>query len=374
MTPDGPWSAPPRGTALAKPVVLVTGVNAEAMAARSIALVWDLPRSVAVRHDIDVDRQVLTRVVSDSSGLVETVEIDLEHACVSCAIREDIIPTLERVATDGRWSSIVAHLPVGAEARQVCNVLAQQTRLARHLRVASVVVAVSGPRLESDLFGDDLLCERDLHSSHEDSRSVGETLAAMVEYADVVAVLDATSPAGGELLTALARPDAMVLAEDEPVNAADVVLGTRHRTSRSESWVAPDRRGPLPPLALQHSWRMDLISKSAFHPERLWNRLEELGVGAHRSRGCFWLPTRSDRLCEWDGAGGQLSIGTGAPWRPREWLTRIVLVGPGTRPGHLKRVFDSLLVTEREARVHGPFWESVEDGFEPWLGPIRRIA
>ena len=35
-------------------------------------------------------------------------EIDVEHACTSCAIREDIVPTLERLAASGTWETIVA--------------------------------------------------------------------------------------------------------------------------------------------------------------------------------------------------------------------------------------------------------------------------
>ena len=128
------------------------------MATVAIGWQFDLPEAVVVRHHIDVERGVLTRVVSDLDGVVEVEEIDLEHACVSCALRQDVLPTLERLAASGRWRSIVAHLPVGAEARQVCHVLAHDTVLARRLRVAAVV-AVAGASVEADLLGDDLLAE-----------------------------------------------------------------------------------------------------------------------------------------------------------------------------------------------------------------------
>ena len=56
------------------------------------------------------------RTISHAEGLLEQEQIPLEHACVSCALREDILPTLERLAQDGRWDSIVAGLPVATEA------------------------------------------------------------------------------------------------------------------------------------------------------------------------------------------------------------------------------------------------------------------
>src|SRR5687768_3257010 len=112
------------------PVVLLCGVEPTSMASTMVGLQFDLPGAVAVRHSIDVDRQVLTRTVSDVTGVVEQQEVELDHACVSCAIREDIVPTLERLARSGRWRTIVAHLPVGAEPTQVCRVLSADARVA----------------------------------------------------------------------------------------------------------------------------------------------------------------------------------------------------------------------------------------------------
>lgn len=120
-------------------------------------------------------------------------------------------------------------------------------------------------------------------------------------------------------------------------------------------------------------WRVDLRSDRPFHPERLLADVGRLGAGRHRSRGCFWLPSRPGALGVWDGAGGQLSVGAGGRWR-NDVHTRIVVVGAGRRPDHLEEAFESLLVTTDEMRSRGRFWELFEDGLEPWLGPIRRVA
>lgn len=356
------------------PIVLVTGVHPDAMAVLTVGLQWDLPCAVAVRHRIDVERQVLERVVSDPTGVLERTEIDLEHACVSCALREDVIPTLQRLANDGRWSSVIAHLPVGARAEQVCAVVAGEARVARDLRITAVMAAVAGSSVEADLLGDDLLAERGLHTSHDDRRGVGEVLAGMIEYADVVVLTEEAEPSGHGLVRALARPDAAVLADTSEVDSSSLVSGRLHRHEITAAWVAADRRAPLPDVAGDDVWRVDLRSDRPFHPERLLEDIGRLGSGRHRSRGCFWLPTRPGRVCAWDGAGGQLSIGSSHTWRPGPPHTRIVLIGVGWRPAGLERAFDSLLVTPGEIRRRGRFWEVGEDGLEPWLGPVRRAA
>lgn len=100
--------------------------------------------------------------------------------------------------------------------------------------------------------------------------------------------------------------------------------------------------------------------------------LEVLGAGAHRSRGCFWLPTRPDRAQQWDGAGGQVSVGDHAGWGRRTPFTRIVAIGVGVPPDGLRAGFDDLLLHPDEHPEHG--CTVAEDGFEPWLGPNRRVA
>lgn len=354
------------------PIVLLTGVDPEAMATTMVGLQFGLPGAVAVRHHIDVERQVLTRTVSDLTGVLEQHEITLEHACVSCAIREDVLPTLERLARDGRWPSIVVHLPVGGEAGQVCWVLARETRFARLLRVAAVVAALSAHDPVRDLTGDELLAERGVHSSDDDRRGVGEVLGAMVEHADLVVLDGAAHPVALGLVRTLARPDATVVAGGASELDAPTLTGRLHQHSRTEAWTAPTRAHDLPLSGAEGIWQLDLRSSRPFHPGRLLESLEQLGTGAHRSRGCFWLPTRPGRVIAWDGAGGQLAIGDHGPWGDRAPFTRIVLTGVGVAPEHARTAFAAMLAQAGETGRGR--WDLGEDGFEPWLGPIRRAA
>ena len=354
------------------PVTLITGVGPEAMATTMVSLLFDLPHAVAVRHHIDVGGQVLVRTVSDAAGIIEHEELNLEHACVSCAIREDVIPTLDRVARDGRWTSILAHLPVGAPAEQICTVSSLDRQLARTLRVSSVVTALRGPSIVADLLGDALLRERGLESSDEDSRGVGEVAAAMVEYADVIVVQGDATETGVDLVRTLARADAKVVESVEQLTAQRLA-GALHDHARSRAWTDPLRTGALPQRPHSGVWTLDLRSHAAFHPERLLTDLESLGGGHHRSRGCFWLPTRPEQSLVWDGAGGQLSIGNGQPWGRRTPMTRIVITGVGSPLGHLEAAFERLLMSPTDAsKKHA--WQVYSDGFEAWLGPVRDDA
>lgn len=354
------------------PLIVVTGVDAEAMDSVMIGLAWDLPSAVVVKHRIDPESQILTRVVSDAGGIIECEEIELAHACVTCALREDIIPTLERLARDGRWSAIVSCLPTGAEAAHLGNVLQQDTRLARKLRMACVVTSLARGDVVEDLLGEDLLSDRQAHFNPDDGRGVGEVACAMVEYADVVVLPDRPVDEAPDLVRALARPDARVVVGAANLAGQDL-LDHQHRHQRTLAWASPFLAVEIPPLEASRAWRLALSSPLPFHPERLLDEIEQLGSGRHRSRGCFWLPTRPGIAQEWDGAGGQLSIGELRDWGRRTPLTRLVLTGIGAAPATLEPAFSELLVTPAEARDAGA-WAVSYDGLEPWLGDIRHVA
>lgn len=347
------------------------------MLSASIGLQFGLPDAVAVRHTIDVERQVLTRVVSDVSGIVEREEIDLAHACVTCAIREEIVPTLERLGDQGKWSAIVSCLPIAAEARQVARVLAWAPRQAPHISIAAIVAALDGSGVVDDLLGDDLLDERGLATSVDDRRGVAEVAGAMVEYADVLCLTEQPHEDEIALLAVLARPGVPVVTDSSELDASALVAGI-HRPQVVEAWVAPVRRGALPPLTKSSVWRLDLASDRPVHPLRFQDELAVLGGGPCRSRGCFWLPTRPDAVCVWDGAGGQASVGSTETWGRETPMTRITVIGlegaDEADRAEIAAAFDRCLLTDEEIASRGRVWDESWDGLEPWLGPIERVA
>ena len=349
------------------PLVLITGTDPHAMSAAMVGLQFDMPHAVAVRHHLDPEARTLERVISDVTGIVEREVIELEHACVPCALREDVLPTVERVARDPRWRTVIAHLPVGAAATQVCAVLATDTRLARYVRVGSVIAALDGPRLVEDLLGDALLADRGLHSSPEDRRGVGEVTASMIEYADVVVLSGRAGTAGTALVRALARPDAELVTDPSAVDTGQVT-GQLHQHRRTRAWVDPTLETPASEPD-PGAWVQEFASPHPFDPALLLDGLDALGGGAHRSRGSFWLPTRPHQLLVWDGAGGQLSIGDGGAWGVRPPATRVRFVGVGVPPATLGDAFGACL-----ARDEWTAGAAGDDGFEPWLGPIRGVA
>lgn len=359
------------------PLSLLTTIDPLLRSTAIFAVLVDSPRSVVLRHDIDHAAGQLRRVVLDHTGVVEDETLDLEHACLSCAVREDALPTLRRLATDGRWDDVVLALPVSADSLPVTIALDAATRPGAELammRLATVMTAVDIAAAEEDLLGIDSVAERGIGLMSDDERAVGEVLAGHLAHADLVVTSagGSTHPSlrtrcGGELVDHLRAHDSRRIDGLHEINASHL------SAARHDAHAAQRRCNPLHAHATTHqgthAWTLELTSTRALHPERLLECIEELGTGRVRSRGVFWVPTRPDSICQWDGAGGQLYIGELGVWAGQTPLTRLVFTGVarGER-AHLREVFEAVLATEDEMAGGGLAWLGREDVLAPWLG------
>lgn len=343
-------------------------------------LVVDRPGTVVLRHDIvdGPDGGGIRRVVVDGTGVVEDEVVPLEHACLSCAVREDAVPTLERLARDGRWDAVLLALPVSAESLPVTRALGWGTRRGgglAGLRLARVVAAVELASFEDDLLGDDLLDERGLALTDDDRRSVGEALAAQVAHADVVLVSrdgaddgDADARTASDLLDHLRAPDGHRVDGLYTADLADLFAGT-HDVRAGDRRLDPLHVRPVPDAPTAHGvWTLELASDRPLHPERLVAEVERLGAGRFRARGHFWVPSRPDSVCVWDGAGGQLSVGAMGRWGRREPGTRLVFTGVDDVRDELRAAFEEVLMTPAEVAAGLHPWLGREDVLAPWLG------
>lgn len=364
------------------PVLTVCSLDPVLRGSACAGLLFDLPGALVVQHDLvpvgPDGASLLRRTVFDVTGCVESAEVEVGHGCLSCALREDVLPTLFRLAGRRRGALVLA-LPVAAEPLPVIRALIEAPRRSGvRLRPAAVVTALDGAALEEDLLGDATLRERGLELSAVDDRGVGEVLGHQLEYGDAALVPDALDPRAARLLQHLRMPGGPV--DVVPLHDADVA-GLLAVTRPSA-----DPRGDLLralPSGLPDGdgvWTVELASDRPLSPYRLLERVEDLGRGRTRARGHFQVHTRPGHACAWDGAGGHLSIGTIGPWPAgRRPATRLVVTGTdgahGARtPEELREVFDQVLLDDDEAARGPAWWAGRPDGLDPWLGDLTDCA
>ncbi|WP_320776525.1 GTP-binding protein [Streptomyces sp. CRN 30] len=316
-------------------VAIVGGLHAEARRAVVERLLAEVPDSVALHHDLSTAADgTVRRTVRDRAGVTDSGETPLVNDCACCALREDLVPELERLADGGLTRLAVVELWDSVEPRAMAEVVA-----ASGLTVTAVVTAVDPALVLPYLADGDELADRGLAAAATDQRTVADTFARQLEYAPVLAV--AASPEADD-------EDRALLAQLHPT-ARRVPFQGGHPGDPAGAPAAGTPSAPAPasasvpsplveaafagfdveaaaaaqhpacallPVAADECGVATLVwhGRRPFHPERLYAALEDLTCAAARSRGRFWLADRPDTLLHWDAAGGALCVETAGPW------------------------------------------------------------
>ncbi|MFC8067580.1 GTP-binding protein [Streptomyces sp. NPDC057293] len=340
----------------ALPVVIVGGLHAEARRATVARLLADVPGSVVLHHDLATAAAgTVVRTVRDATGILSAGEAPLVNDCACCALREDLVPELVRLADAGGTPLAVVELWDSVEPKAMAEVVT-----AGGFTVTGVITAVDPALVLPYLGNGDDLAEGGLAAAATDQRTVADTFARQLEYAPVLALADSLpgSPEADdedrELLAQL-HPTARRVpvgpgggqgGDQEgghggghggvPGNAPAGAPGSSpgapggHPAAQSSELARAALAGfdvesaaaaqhpacaLLPAEADAHGvttlvWHR----RRPFHPGRLYAALEDLTCAAARSRGRFWLADKADTLLHWDAAGGALCVEGAGPW------------------------------------------------------------
>ncbi|MGA5293756.1 CobW family GTP-binding protein [Streptomyces koyangensis] len=379
----------------ALPVAIVAGLHADARRAAVEELLRTVEGSVALHHDLATAvTGTVRRTVRDRTGELGAGDTPLVNDCACCALREDLVPELRRLAGDGHTKLAVVELWDSVEPQAMAEVVAAHG--GEELRLTAVVTAVDPALILPCLGNGDDLAESGLAAARTDRRTVADTWARQLEYAPVLAVAE-SEEADDE--------DRALLAQLHPT-ARHVPTGSgqlgRVAFAGFDPEAASVAQHPACALLPQEAdeagvattvWHRD----RPFHPGRLFAALEDLACAAARSRGRFWLADRPDTLLVWDCAGGALCVEEAGPWLAAlpdaawemvppvrraaaalDWhpahgdrCQHLVFTSPGLDSDGLVRLLDSCLLTEEEFRAGGELLRELPDPFARFLDPVR---
>ncbi|MET7270395.1 GTP-binding protein [Streptomyces flaveolus] len=379
----------------ALPVVIVGGLHADARRAAVARLLADVPGSVVLHHDLATAAAgTVVRTVRDATGVLSTGEAPLVNDCACCALREDLVPELERLADAGGTPLAVVELWDSVEPRAMAEVVT-----AGGFTVTGVITAVDPALVLPYLGNGDDLAEGGLAAAATDQRTVADTFARQLEYAPVLAVADSpeADDEDRELLSQL-HPTArrVPIGHGDPAGAPFALARAAFAGFDVEAAAAAQHPACalLPAEADAHGvatfvWRRH----RPFHPERLYAALEDLTCAAARSRGRFWLADKADALLHWDAAGGALCVESAGPWLASlpdaawelvppvrraaaalDWhpehgdrCQHLVFTSPGLDRDGLERLLESCLLTDAEYAAGRAAWRRLPPAFDTLL-------
>ncbi len=386
---------------MTRPELLVlTGMHAPGVEAVLTRIRTIDPDVAVLHHDLrDIGSGRLRRRLR-RGPLDETTVLELEHGCLSCTLREDLLPQLLALAGPDGPHRVVLHLDAALEPEHVCwsllHVLIDGAPVTDVVDLRGVVTVVDAERWLDDATGDEAPEERGLAELPDDERTVAQIAVGQVEFADLLvhtgtadawelartdAVLARLAP--GALRLRLAELDARVLLADLPPEA---------RRGRPDDVHAPLLRG-LPPLTSDCGVRLLVFSaRRPFHPQRLHTAIDVLLEGVVRTRGRIWLATRPEAVLWLESAGGGLRVGHAGDWladadaeawdavSPERralaamgWHPRfgdraqdLVVLTHDADPAEIEVALSAALLTEAELAAGEDSWRELPDPFGWW--------
>ncbi|MEU1625458.1 GTP-binding protein [Streptomyces sp. NPDC020096] len=376
------------------PVAIVGGLYADARRAAVGDILCTVPGTVVLHHDLSAAPDgTVYRAIRDLSGPVSDGHTPLVNDCACCALREDLVPELLRLARAGTYRLAVVELWDSVEPQAMAAVIAAA---GAPLELTGVATAVDPALMLPYLANGDDLAEVGLAAAPTDQRTVADTFARQIEYPTVLAIAEGEEQAddADHALLAQLTPTARRLRVGEGALGPALLTGF-------DLTAAAARQHPscalLPQEADVHgvttvAWHRD----RPFHPQRLYAALEDLACVAARSRGRFWLADRPDTLLSWDAAGGALCVESTGPWLAAlseaawemvpperrvaaslDWhpehgdrCQHLTFTSPGLNRDGLLQLLDSCLLTDTEYEAGPAVWQHLPHAFDEFLDPV----
>ncbi|MET7514006.1 GTP-binding protein [Streptomyces sp. NPDC005480] len=373
------------------PVVIVGGLHAEARRAAVEELLATVPGSVALHHDLSTAVQgTVVRTLRDATGVLGAGEAPLVNDCACCALREDLVPELERLADAGLTRLAVVELWASVEPKAMAEVVAAHG--GPGLPVTGVITGVDPALVLPYLGNGDDLMDAGLAAAVTDQRTIADTWARQLEYAPVLALVDSPEADDADrALLAQLHPTARQV----PIGHGGLAGAALGGFDVEAAAAAQHPACALLPADADEAGVSTLVwhRDRPFHPERLYAALEDLTCAAARSRGRFWLADRPDTLLHWDAAGGALCVESAGPWlvslpdaawdmvppvrraaAALDWhpqhgdcCQHLVFTSPGLDRDGLAEILESCLLTDAEYGAGRESWKGLPRAFDTLL-------
>lgn len=318
------------------------------------------PGSLVVFHDL-LENGLVIRRVFDAAGPVEYEETILEHGCLSCAVRLDLVPAIDRLAASAQGPIIIG-LPPAVPASVAVTAL--NRGLSRPATVSSAIIALAPDALEDHIWDPHTLFESGFTPVADDERTPGEFLLGELAFADTVLVAEPdivpADPAGRErglhLLRELA-PHAHLAPK-----AASVRPGG-HRfpdaASRTAAGTVQVRRSSASAAASPFVTVVQRMERP-LHPGRFRQVLGTLAEGCCVLQGHLWVASAPECRIAIQGIGPRVWLENTGKWpeepaatgqagrAPGPAATVLAATGEGLDPAEFQRLLRDCELTDDE--------------------------
>ncbi|GGI88760.1 GTP-binding protein [Pseudarthrobacter scleromae] len=373
-------------------LIVVTSLDALCRQQACEDLAAARPGSLVVLHDL-LENGVVVRRTFTGAGEIERGESFLEHGCLSCAVRLDLVPGIERLIQDSRGKRIPGPIIIGLAPATPAHaaVTALNGKLADRATVSSVILALAPDALEDHIWDSHTLFESGFTTMVEDERTPGECLIGELAFADTVLVTEPDivppDPAARERGLHLARQ--LAPHADLASSAGEVRPGRHHylgSLARTAPGTVPSDKVPSETVHRTDAERpggagtsdaspfMTVVQRveRPLHPGRFRQALATLAEGCCVVRGNLWIASAPECRIAIQGVGPRIWLENTGAWddvpptevpagrgMPAPAATVITATGEDLDAAEFEHLLTSCQLTDEELAsgkgLHDPF-------------------
>ncbi len=364
-------------------------------------------RRVAVIVNDMSEVNVDAALVRDGGNLSRADEklVEMSNGCICCTLREDLLVEVGRLAREGRFDYLLVESTGISEPLPVAETFTFRDEAGQSLadlaRLDTMVTVVDVFNFLRDYASQDQITDRGESLGEEDQRTVVDLLVEQVEFADVLVLNKTDLVTAAELerlehiLRSLNRRARIVRSQfgRVPIEAVlDTGLFDFSAAAQAPGWLAGLRGEEQSESEEYGIGNFVYRARRPFHPLRFWQWVQREWPGVIRSKGHFWLASRSEYVGDWSQAGAMARHGLAGMWwadiDPHQWpddpetlaLIRsrwaepygdrqqeLVLIGINMDQDYLRSELDACLLTDSELAAGPGTWRRMEDPFPVWV-------
>ena len=269
--------------------------------------------------EVNVD----ANLVKSENVLSRTEEklVEMSNGCICCTLREDLMIEVEKLAKERRFDYLLIESTGISEPIPVAQTFSFESEdgeidLSKFSYVDTMVTVVDAYNFIRDFSSPQYLKDRNLTDIENDERTIVNLLTDQIEFANII-LLNKIDLVGESELRNLydiihkLNPEAKIIPTNHSkVNIKEVVdtgLFDFEEAENSAGWIRELENEHVPETEEYGIGSFVFRSKKPFHPDRFLDYVQnKFPTNVIRSKGLFWLGSRSDQAIIWSTAGGSI--------------------------------------------------------------------
>ena len=277
--------------------------------------------------EVNVDADL----VKSENTLSRTEEklVEMSNGCICCTLREDLMIEVEKLAKAQKFDYLIIESTGISEPIPVAQTFSFESEdgsidLSKFSYVDTMVTVVDSFNFIKDFSSPEYLTDRNLTDIEGDERTIVNLLTDQIEFANVI-LLNKIDLVSEEDLRNLydiihkLNPEAKIIPTNHSkINLREVIntgIFDFEKAEASAGWIRELENEHVPETEEYGIGSFVFRKKVPFHPERFLDFIQnKFPKNIIRSKGLFWIASRSDQALIWSSAGGSIKSDPAGVW------------------------------------------------------------